>query len=137
LGCVGFVPGQNDPIGLAGLGGAESIVNFAREEFGKMTAERQAQAKQAWQQAAGGVSDHSVIGAGGESDAVPAAAALPSVDELFKELGLTDFIGGLETIGASHHTVHTFSLSLAFALVVVPHVTAAWVDGSARRYGRP
>ena len=96
MGCVGFVPGQNDPISLAGLGGAESIVNFAREEFGKMTAERQAQAKQAWQQAAGGVSDQSVIGAGGGSDAVPAAAALPSVDELFKELGLTDFVGGLE-----------------------------------------
>mmetsp|Transcript_80890 Transcript_80890/g.131101 ORF Transcript_80890/g.131101 Transcript_80890/m.131101 type:complete len:90 (-) Transcript_80890:372-641(-) len=39
---MAFVPGNSEPIGMAGLGGAESIVSFARREFARMSLTAQA-----------------------------------------------------------------------------------------------
>jgi protein disulfide-isomerase A6 len=36
-----FVPGLDKPVGMAGLGGADSIVNFARQHWAKLTPDQQ------------------------------------------------------------------------------------------------
>jgi thiol-disulfide isomerase/thioredoxin len=39
---MAFVPGKEQPVGMGGLGGAESIINFAKERWAEMSADEQA-----------------------------------------------------------------------------------------------
>jgi hypothetical protein len=92
---MAFLPGDpENPVGMGGLGGAASIVNFAEEQFGSLSEEQRSKALAA--------------------TLPPPPPAPPSTVEFFASLGLQEFSAGFVENG--HDTTKSLSALDAYGL---------------------